>query len=134
MKIYISGPMTGLPDLNFPAFHAEAKRLRDFGYDVVNPAELNPNGGSWNECLRKDIAALVECDAIMMLPGWWGSKGALLERHIAEQLKMRFFDSTTPDHWLPGNPVEWFNVEVLLHCPETCKDPGGYCQCKAENQ
>jgi hypothetical protein len=42
-KIYLSGPMTGLPDLNFPAFHAEAARLRALGYDVINPAEL-PEG------------------------------------------------------------------------------------------
>ena len=27
-RIYISGPMTGRIDLNFPAFHAEAARLR----------------------------------------------------------------------------------------------------------
>ena len=42
-KIYIAGPMTGLPELNFPAFHAEAARLRAFGYEVINPAEINPD-------------------------------------------------------------------------------------------
>ncbi|WP_319942079.1 DUF4406 domain-containing protein [Pseudomonas quasicaspiana] len=40
-RIYISGPMTGLPDFNFPAFAAEANRLRGLGFDVVNPAEIN---------------------------------------------------------------------------------------------
>lgn len=42
-RIYDSGPMTGLPGLNFPAFDAAAKQLRAAGYDVVNPAELNPD-------------------------------------------------------------------------------------------
>lgn len=35
-KIYISGPMTGLLDLNFPAFHAETMRLRSLGYGVAH--------------------------------------------------------------------------------------------------
>ena len=43
LKIYCAGPMTGLPELNFPAFHAEAARLRAFGYEVINPAEINPD-------------------------------------------------------------------------------------------
>ncbi|MBT9158943.1 MAG: hypothetical protein DDT26_00192 [Dehalococcoidia bacterium] len=42
MRIYISGPMTGLHDLNFPAFRDAAAKLRAIGYEVVNPAELNP--------------------------------------------------------------------------------------------
>lgn len=86
-RIYLSGPMTGLPDLNFPAFHAEALRLRDLGHEVVNPAELNtdPTTG-WHECLRADIKALLDCDAICMLPGWEQSAGAHLEMHVAHRL------------------------------------------------
>lgn len=89
-RVYIAGPMTGLPDLNFPAFHAEAARLRALGHQVVNPAEVNPDKGmSWTDCMRSDIAELVKCDAIRLLPGWEFSKGATLEEHISERLGLQ---------------------------------------------
>jgi len=79
--------MTGLPDLNFPAFHAKASELRAKGFDVVNPAEINPDQHlSWQECMRTDIAALVFCDGIYLLPGWQNSEGATLEHDIALRL------------------------------------------------
>lgn len=91
-RIYISGPMSGLPALNFPAFHAEAARLRAMGHDVVNPAEINvPHPGTWQAAMRADIAALVTCDSILLLPGWEASRGATLELHIAQQLGMEVF-------------------------------------------
>lgn len=87
MRTYLAGPMTGRPELNFPLFHAEAQRLRDCGHEVVNPAEINVNPAKgWTECMRADIAELVKCEAIAMLPGWQQSKGATLEHHIATQL------------------------------------------------
>lgn len=85
--LYIAGPMTGLPELNFPAFHAEADRLRAMGFEVVNPAEINPDKHmTWQACMRTDIAALVFCDGIHLLPGWRNSKGATLEHDIALRL------------------------------------------------
>lgn len=39
MKIYLAGPMRGIPEFNFPAFHAMACRLRAEGNVVFNPAE-----------------------------------------------------------------------------------------------
>ena len=87
LSIYIAGPMTGLADLNFPAFHAEAARLRALSQEVINPAEINLDQHmTWLQCMRTDIAALVFCDAIQLLPGWQNSKGATLEHHIAERL------------------------------------------------
>lgn len=92
MRIYVSGPMTGKPALNFPAFNAAAAELRALGIDVVNPAELNPDPGkSWRECMAVDIKALVDCDAILLLDGWQLSRGAALEHHIAVCLGMRVF-------------------------------------------
>lgn len=89
-RVYIAGPMTGIEDLNFPAFHAEAAKLRALGHQVVNPAEVNPDKGmSWTDCMRSDIAELVKCDAIRLLPGWEFSKGATLEEHIAERLGLQ---------------------------------------------
>lgn len=94
MKIYIAGPMTGLPDLNFPAFHAAAKSLRDDGHVVVNPAELNIEpGASWHECMRIDIRELVTCEGIFLLPNWTLSRGARLEFHIASQLCMQVIEA-----------------------------------------
>ena len=88
-RVYIAGPMTGLPDLNFPAFHAEAARLRALGFDAVNPAEINPEPTvGWQACMRADIAQLVTCDGVVLLPGWERSRGASLEAHIAHALGM----------------------------------------------
>jgi hypothetical protein len=86
-KVYIAGPMTGIPEMNFPAFHAEAARLRALGYEVVNPAELNPDVAMpWTNCLRLAIPALCGCDAIALLPGWELSSGSHLERYIAQNI------------------------------------------------
>ena len=93
MKIYVAGPMTGLMFMNFPAFNAEAARLRTLGHEVINPAEINPDKSMpWTDCMRADIAALVTCEAIVLLPGWRESKGATLEHHIAERLGMQVFE------------------------------------------
>lgn len=88
-RIYLSGAMTGIPEHNFPAFNAEAARLRALGFDVVNPVDINPDvSTSWHECMRNDLAALLTCDTIALLDGWQGSAGAHLEMHIAHRIGM----------------------------------------------
>lgn len=86
-RVYIAGPMTGYVELNFPAFRAEAAALRAAGLEVINPSEINvdPSAG-WSACMRADIAQLVTCDRIHLLPGWSTSKGASLEHHIGRAL------------------------------------------------
>ena len=39
--------------------------------------------------MRADIAELVKCDGVALLPGWERSRGASLEAHIAHSLGMR---------------------------------------------
>lgn len=89
-RTYLAGPMSGIPDLNFPAFHKAAASLRASGYEVINPAEINadPNA-KWADAMRQDIAQLVTCDAIALLPGWDKSRGASLEYTIAHALGMK---------------------------------------------
>jgi hypothetical protein len=89
-RVYVSGPMTGCADLNYPAFEAAAAQLRNLGYTVISPHELNPQTGStYEDCMRLDIAALVFCDAIALLPGHENSRGARLEKAIGEALGMK---------------------------------------------
>lgn len=86
-RVYISGPMTGIADLNAPAFAAEAARLLALGYQVENPADVVlPDGATWADYMRADIPLLLACSHIRMLDGWTMSKGARLEHHIAISL------------------------------------------------
>ncbi|BCP56212.1 hypothetical protein K32_48290 [Kaistia sp. 32K] len=88
-RIYVAGPMTGYPDLNFPAFNAAAEALQADGWDAVNPADHGiVDGAEWGDYLRADIAQLAQCEAIYLLPGWPQSKGAQLEITIAKALGM----------------------------------------------
>jgi hypothetical protein len=86
-RVYLSGPMSGIADNNFPAFHEWAARLRSEGLDVVSPAEIQ-EAGTWELCLRADLRELCTCDAIALMPGWESSKGANLELHVAHRLGM----------------------------------------------
>ena len=86
-RIYISGPMTGLPGLNHGAFHQTAQQLRALGYDVVNPADtpVPSEGAHWEAWMKADLAQMLTCDTVALLPGWEASKGAHLELHVAHR-------------------------------------------------
>ena len=91
MIAYLSGPMTGLPGQNYAAFQAAAERLRAQGVQVISPHEIIPPGAgpwSWAQHMRVDLAALLTCDVIVMLPGWETSRGAQLEKAVAEAIAM----------------------------------------------
>lgn len=88
-RIYIAGPMTGLPDYNFPAFNEVAARLRAAGHRVENPAENGaPEGERYVDYLRRALAQLLLCEEVRVLPGWQRSRGASLEVRIAQTLEM----------------------------------------------
>lgn len=86
-RIYLSGPCSGLPDNNYPAFKAEAARLRALGLEVENPAE-NPEQDSWEAYMRVALRQMLTCDTVALLPGWINSRGANLERNVAQKVGM----------------------------------------------
>lgn len=99
-RVYIAGPMTGLPESNYPAFNAAAAAWRAKGWDVENPAEHfgGAQDRTYEEYVEVDIAALKTCDAVAMLPGWnVGHSGAVWERAIARHLlHIPVLDATSP--------------------------------------
>lgn len=90
--LYVAGPMSGLPDFNYPTFNAAASMLRGLGYDVLNPVDAekdNPTPGQqqpWDWYMRKALRMVLEADGLAMLPGSHHSRGARLERRVAEDL------------------------------------------------
>ncbi len=90
-KVYISGPMTGLPEFNYPAFNTAAVEMRALGWEVINPAENH--GGRTDlpreEYFRQAIPWVARCDAILMLEGWRHSEGARLEFAVARMCGVR---------------------------------------------
>lgn len=90
VTIYLSGPMTGHADWNFPAFNKAASELRQQGYAVMNPAETDNGDASKPRSyyMRKDVIMVAESDMVCVLPGWETSRGAKLEVAIAHELEM----------------------------------------------
>lgn len=81
MKIYISGPITGIEGY-MKKFEEMEKILTSFGYTVVNPARVNaelPEDTTHEEYMTTSIAMLNMCDAIFMMEGWRDSKGCSIE-------------------------------------------------------
>lgn len=88
MKVYLAGPMTGIPEHNYPAFLAAEEVLVKAGFEVVNPARLNGDETDWHKCLRVDVKAMLDCEGLVLLPGWARSRGASFEYDIARTLEM----------------------------------------------
>ena len=111
-RIYVAGPMSGLPEFNFPAFHEKTAELRNFGYEVFNPAERDnerhgtdigkgnatgsqeqaakEHGFNLRVALGDDLAWIcAKADAVYMLPGWANSNGATAERATALALGLK---------------------------------------------
>lgn len=97
MRIYISGPITGVPDFR-ERFAGIAQALRARGHTVDNPAE-NPPHLTLAQHMGRDLSAITESDAVFMLPGWGHSGGARLEKALADYLRIRVYSdlSQVPD-------------------------------------
>lgn len=85
MKIYISGPITGLPiDGCRARFEAAEEMLRGQGFTPVNPMKNGlPVDAPYEEHMKRDLEMLAECDAIYLMNGWERSKGCRMEFNAA---------------------------------------------------
>lgn len=92
-KVYISGPITGIAFGNRFAFMCARCGLELCGYEVVDPSDVKlDDDATWADYMRADLKLLLDCDYIYMLEGWEDSKGARLERELAERLGIEQVD------------------------------------------
>lgn len=88
MKVYISGKVTGTTDYLARFGEAEARLTRK-GYTVINPIAVTqhlPKDTTWQGYMAVALAMLLQADAIYMLSGWEKSRGADIERAVADAL------------------------------------------------
>ena len=91
MKVYIAGPMTGLPQFNRPAFHQAALNLSFEHHVPLNPAIL-PDGLTESDYMAVGITMLQRADAIFLLTGWQFSAGARAEHALALKLGLEVIE------------------------------------------
>lgn len=118
MKVYIAGPMSGLPDYNYPAFNRAADALALAGHEPLNPTDSemeNPTPGTpqpWDWYMRHALRMVLEADAIALLDGWNASRGANLEARVGLDLGIPV--RPIGDYLvLPGVIVPSFDLEGL---------------------
>ena len=87
MKVYISLPITGQDIKDVEQRISRAKEaLRNFGHEPVSPLDPEVNNDRFKPygvLLGNDIAALLTCDAVLLLDGWTVSRGCNLEMEAA---------------------------------------------------
>lgn len=118
MRIYQAGPMRGLPLYNFNTFEQGKRYLTELGHEVVSPHDIDieeglvavkfhyTNGNGMMRCftevkltplfsieraLKRDFAAITQCDAISLLPGAAESQGTAREISVARWCGLHVF-------------------------------------------
>jgi hypothetical protein len=110
-SIYVAGPMTGMPEFNFPAFFAAQKKLEAEGWQVFNPAAKDgeasldatavktgddklaiAKGFDFRAAYEWDVLKIIHGNGIYMLKGWEKSPGAFGEWAVAKAMQAKFPD------------------------------------------
>lgn len=110
--VYLAGPMTNIPEFNFPLFASAAEYLRSVpGWTVLSPAEKDleriPEAAmklvpgydtgdlplycanssfTMGNAMEWDLPAIMAAGGIVLLDGWETSTGCRWERTVAEAL------------------------------------------------
>lgn len=109
MRIYLSGGIAYAVD-HRASFYWGAVAVQGRGHEPVNPLDVPPwcgqepdqcpdlvNGGqankghTWRCWMRGDLAVLIECDGILVMPGWESSHGARRELDLAATCGLQVF-------------------------------------------
>lgn len=123
MKYYLAGPMSGYPQFNIPAFDRIGRYLRNAGFEIVSPAELDhpverlrflasPNGApgatgrTWGDFLSRDVRIVAnEVQGVFLMDGWAQSRGAKLEAFVGYLCGHDFKRVTESSHG-----ITWYTV------------------------
>ena len=134
MKVYTAGKMRGLPSFGAEEFRKAASALRERGFEVVSPLEMDEDAGIYVDGLtgfedledqgfdiRGTLAnalrvVLLDVDAVVLLPGWWNSLGAIAEYATAQAAGVATWELTYEDE---GIALARINTPLVLASRES---------------
>jgi hypothetical protein len=95
--VYLAGPYSCTDDeiaANVKAACEWGLKVRALGLVPVVPhITIVPHEDlTWGQAMQECFAILSRCDAVLMLPGWDKSRGAVAERNFAEDEAMPIFE------------------------------------------
>jgi hypothetical protein len=102
-RVYIAGPMKGIPDLNYPKFMKMTAAGRGCHWDIQNPAGLGSKRGVLDEdfslasrhpqvqgmVIISGLSLLATCSTMVLLDGWEESNGSLIELMLANRIGIK---------------------------------------------
>jgi hypothetical protein len=138
-RVYLAGPMRGIPHFNAPAFDQAAADLRELGYEVCNPLDRDrryhgrhvtdsatgdvdeaarTTGFNLRDALAWDMTWIAQqADAIAVLPGWENSRGARAEVALAHALGIDVAPVDAFDAAYHGAPYATVPLDRLILPP-----------------
>ena len=129
MKVYLASKMRGLPSFGAEGFRKAARVLRERGFEVVSPLEMDEDAGIYVDGLAgfEDLAdqgfdirhtlmadlrvVLMDVDAVVLLPGWRDSQGAIAEYATAQAAGVPTWELSYEDE---GISLSWINTPLVL--------------------
>lgn len=112
-QYYLAGPMSGIPQFNYPKFIRITSELRSAGLVIHSPVEMdtpkmqeaameNLTGDltklqkdtdeTWGDVLAKDVKLIADVvDGVIVMDGWEKSRGARLESFVCHLTKKPLF-------------------------------------------
>lgn len=123
--LYLAGPMTWIPQFNFPTFEQWVQQLRQVGFDVISPHEVDPGetqeiawaspdgdpaalppGDGPVETALRNVAGIGECDGLALIDGWYKSSGTIHEIATANRFQLPV--APVKMWWTLGNEMSEF--------------------------